>query len=110
MLDLIKSLGKMSLMIFVPVSLNFSLHFLCDYLGCNHWTNLFGHNLACNACIDSKKIIKLDPELIDINYEDHIFEFISQSLKLFPFSSIAISQGDSCGTLYVIPSINPTCS
>jgi hypothetical protein len=58
MLDLLKSLGKMSLMIFVPVSINFSLHYFCDYLGCNHWTNLFGHNLACNACIDSKKIIK----------------------------------------------------
>ncbi len=41
-----------------PSVLSIVTHYLCDYIGCNEWYSLLGYNLACNACIDSKKVIK----------------------------------------------------
>ena len=41
---------------------------------------------------DSENIIKLDPKIIDIYYEEHISKFITKSLKFFPFSSIRVIQ------------------
>ena len=37
---------------------NITVHTICCYMGCHHWTYLFGHNLICNACIDFSKMIK----------------------------------------------------
>ena len=42
----------------IPSSLNIITHFLCEYIECNNWYSLLGYNLACNACIDAKKILK----------------------------------------------------
>jgi len=44
--------------IFIPIILNIIVHFTCEYFYCNHWYNLFGHNMICNTCIDTKKILK----------------------------------------------------
>jgi|MDTC01.2.fsa_nt_gb hypothetical protein len=38
--------------------LNISIHYICDWMNCNHWINLLGHNLICNQCLDIKKIIR----------------------------------------------------
>ena len=46
------------LILLLPLSLNFGVHFACDALGCNNWYSLFGHNIVCNGCIDAKKILK----------------------------------------------------
>ena len=44
--------------ILIPVSINVITHLICDYFYCNEWYSLFGHNLICNSCIDTKKILK----------------------------------------------------
>ena len=42
----------------IPPTLNIFTHFICEYIGCDNWYSLLGYNLACNACIDAKKLLK----------------------------------------------------
>tara|TARA_Y100000817_G_C16858294_1_gene544856 strand:- start:1497 stop:1766 length:270 start_codon:yes stop_codon:yes gene_type:complete len=49
---------KLILPFLIPCSLNIGTHFLCNYIGCDTWYSLLGYNLACNACIDAKKLLK----------------------------------------------------
>ena len=43
---------------FIPSGFNIFTHFICEYIGCNEWYSLLGYNLACNTCIDIKKLLK----------------------------------------------------
>ena len=58
MLQYILSGIKITLPFLIPSSLNIGTHFLCEYIGCNNWYSLLGYNLACNTCIDAKKMLK----------------------------------------------------
>ena len=58
MLQYLLSGLKITLPFLIPSSLNIGTHFLCEFIGCNNWYSLLGYNLACNACIDAKKILK----------------------------------------------------
>tara|TARA_B100001093_G_C26640560_1_gene932981 strand:+ start:146 stop:433 length:288 start_codon:yes stop_codon:yes gene_type:complete len=49
---------KIIIPFFIPSFLSISTHFICEYIGCNEWYSLLGYNLACNACIDAKKMFK----------------------------------------------------
>tara|TARA_Y100000389_G_C17456464_1_gene518496 strand:+ start:154 stop:423 length:270 start_codon:yes stop_codon:yes gene_type:complete len=50
--------AKLAFPFLIPSSLTIGTHFLCEYIGCNEWYSLLGYNLACNSCIDAKKILK----------------------------------------------------
>jgi hypothetical protein len=50
--------AKIVLPFLIPGTLSIGTHFVCEYIGCNEWYSLLGYNLACNACIDTKKILK----------------------------------------------------
>lgn len=50
--------AKIVLPFLIPSTLNVGTHFFCEYIGCDTWYSLLGYNLACNACIDAKKILK----------------------------------------------------
>ena len=51
-------IGKVILPFFIPSGLNIFTHFICEYMGCHEWYSLLGYNLACNSCIDIKKLLK----------------------------------------------------
>jgi len=40
------------------ILVNIAIHEFCGYMGCNHWSVIFGHNIFCNYCIDYIKSIK----------------------------------------------------
>ena len=44
--------------LFIPITLTYIIHYICDYLYCDEWYSLLGLHLFCNACIDAKKILK----------------------------------------------------
>ena len=50
--------SKIILPFLIPSTLNIITHTICEYFLCNEWYSLFGLNMACNACIDGKKILK----------------------------------------------------
>jgi len=50
--------AKLALPFLIPSTLTIGTHFLCEYIGCNEWYSLLGYNLACNSCVDAKKILK----------------------------------------------------
>ena len=49
---------KLIIPFFFPSALSIATHYICESIGCNEWYSLLGYNLACNACIDAKKILK----------------------------------------------------
>ena len=49
---------KYILLMIIIITINILIHQLCDYTGCNHWSNIFGHNLICNYCLDALKYIR----------------------------------------------------
>lgn len=46
------------LLFFVPIILTYIIHYVCNYFYCDEWYSLLGFNMFCNACIDTKKILK----------------------------------------------------
>ena len=42
----------------IVILTNIFVNETCNYIGCNHWSVIFGHNLICNYCIDYIKAIK----------------------------------------------------
>ena len=50
--------SKIVLPFLLPSTLSFITHTICEYFKCDEWYSLLGFNLACNTCIDAKKIIK----------------------------------------------------
>tara|TARA_B100000575_G_C23028712_1_gene592338 strand:- start:643 stop:912 length:270 start_codon:yes stop_codon:yes gene_type:complete len=49
---------KLTIPFLFPSGLSIATHYVCEYIGCNEWYSFLGYNLACNACIDAKKILK----------------------------------------------------
>ena len=58
MFQYIVSAAKLTLPFLIPCTLNIGTHFICEYIGCDTWYSLLGYNLACNSCIDAKKLLK----------------------------------------------------
>jgi len=57
-MDIIINTLKVILPFTIPTALNVCTHLICENFGCDEWYSLLGFNLACNACIDAKKILK----------------------------------------------------
>lgn len=49
---------KVISILIVIILVNVTVHEFCRYMGCNHWSVIFGHNIICNYCIDYIKAIK----------------------------------------------------
>ena len=54
----IVSAGKIIIPFMIPSTLNIITHTICEHFHCNEWYSLLGLNIACNTCIDAKKILK----------------------------------------------------
>ena len=46
------------ILLLFPFFINYIVHYSCNYFNCNEWYSLLGYNLACNTCIDIKKLLK----------------------------------------------------
>ena len=50
--------AKIILPFMIPSSLNLVVHGICEYFQCDQWYSILGLNMACNTCIDAKKLLK----------------------------------------------------
>lgn len=57
-MDLLVNTVKIVAPFAIPTVLNVCTHLICENFGCDEWYSLLGFNLACNTCIDAKKILK----------------------------------------------------
>ena len=58
MIDILFKVVKTVGPFMIPSLLSFCTHEVCEYMYCNHWYSLLGHDLICNSCIDAKKMLK----------------------------------------------------
>ena len=58
MIDILFKVVKTVGPFMIPSFLSFCTHEVCEYMDCNHWYSLLGHDLICNSCIDAKKMLK----------------------------------------------------
>ena len=58
MINYLIASAKVILPFMIPSALQVGTHLVCENFGCEEWYSLLGFNLACNACIDAKKLLK----------------------------------------------------
>jgi len=58
MIEFKDTIKKHFYLLIMVIITNITIHEICKYYGCDHWTTIFGHNIICNYCLDYLKAIK----------------------------------------------------